>query len=109
MVAPVVGVVSGYLFVTAPGWADPQIPVRTVAAIAVGLAVACLMGHLGIHTWWGPAVVLVGLMVGAVPPLSTEDALWAVAAIMLGGLVAGYLALINALILAVRALVRRRS
>ncbi|WP_328291207.1 hypothetical protein OG218_00300 [Kineococcus sp. NBC_00420] len=100
---------SGYLFVTAPGWAGPQIPGRMVAALAVVLAVACLMGHLGIHSWWGPAVVLVGFMVGAVPPLSTEDALWAVAAIMLGGLVAGYLAFINALILGVRGLVRRRS
>jgi hypothetical protein len=109
VLAAVVGVVSGYMFVTAPGWAGPQVPVRTVAGVAVVLAVVCLMGHLGIHTWWGPAVVLAGFMVGAVPPLSTEDALWAVAAFMLGGLVAGYLTLINVVILGVRGLVRRRS
>jgi hypothetical protein len=109
VLAAVVGVVCGYAFVTAPGWAGPQVPVWTVAGVAVGLAVVCVMGHVGIHAWWGLPVVWVGFMVGAVPPLSTEDALWAVAAFMLGALVAGYLTLINVVILGVRGLARRRS
>ncbi len=34
-------------------------------------------------------------MVGTVPTLAMEDALWLVAAVMLGCLVAGYLAVVN--------------
>lgn len=102
-----VGVVCGYLFVTAPEWAGSQTPVGTVAGVSVALAVVCVIGHLGVHAWWGPALVWAAFMVGVVPPLSMEDALWAVAAVMLGGLVAGYLAMINLIVLGARVVGRR--
>ena len=98
----------GYVFVTAPEWAGPQAPVGTVAGVSVALAVVCVIGHLGVHAWWGPALVWAAFMVGVVPPLSMEDALWAVAAVMLGALVAGYLALVNLVVLGARTVGRRR-
>ncbi len=67
-----------------------------------------MVAHLSIHPWWGPALVWVAFVVGTVPTLVVEDALWLVAAVMIGGLVAANVAVVNLLVLAARAWVRRR-
>lgn len=56
----------------------------------------------------GAALVWVAFVVGTVPTLVVEDALWLVAAVMIGGLVAANVAVVNLLVLAARAWVRRR-
>lgn len=103
-----VAVVCGYLFVAAPGWAGSEVPVGTVVGVGAAVAVVSVGAHLGIHPWWGPALVWAAFVVGALPPLAVQDALWLVAAVVLGGLVAGYVAVVNVVVLASRALVRRR-
>ncbi|WP_432545058.1 hypothetical protein [Kineococcus sp. SYSU DK002] len=108
MLAALSGVVCGYLFVAAPGWAGSEVPAGTVVGVGAAVAVVSVVAHLCIHPWWGPALVWVAFVVGTVPPLAVEDALWLVAAVMLGGLVAAYVAVVNLLVLAARAWMRRR-
>lgn len=109
VLAALVGGVCGYVFVSASGWAGSEVPVRTVVGVGVAVAVVSVVAHLGIHPWWGPALVWVAFVVGTLPPLAVQDALWLVSAVLLGGLVAGYVAVVNLGVLAVRALVRRRG
>ncbi|NYD22601.1 hypothetical protein [Kineococcus aurantiacus] len=109
VLAALVGGVCGYAFVSASGWAGSEVPVGTVVGGGAAVAVVSVVAHLGIHPWWGPALVWAAFVVGTLPPLALEDALWLVAAAVLGGLVAGYVAVVNLGVLAVRALVRRRG
>ncbi len=94
------GALSGYVL-AAPEHTSAAVPVWTAAGACAGLALAVVVGHLRVHPWWPLAPVWVGFVAGMVPPISDDDALWAVAAVVFAGLASGYLVLVNAIVLAV--------
>lgn len=104
-----VGILSGYVF-AAPEGTGPWVTLLTFGGACTGLALASVMGHLRVHRWWGIALVWAGFMLGMVPPLSDDDALWLVAAAMFGCLAAVYVVVVNLLLMwAFGARSRRRS
>lgn len=107
-VVVVLGVLSGYGFVTTES-NGPAVEDWTTGAACGVLAIATVVGHLTVHPWWAVLAVWVAFVVGMVPPLSTQDALWIIAAVMFGAAAAVYVVVVNALFLGVRAGVRRRS
>jgi hypothetical protein len=108
VVVVILGVVSGYGFASME-WTAQWGEGWTTGGACVVLAVATVLGHVKVHPWWAVLAVWVAFMVGMVPPLSTQDALWIIAAVMFGVAAAVYVAVMNALVLAVRTGVRRRS
>jgi hypothetical protein len=104
----IVGVLSGYVLV-APEWTSPAVPFWTLGGACLGLALAVVISHLKVHSWWGIVLVWVAFMVGMVPPLSNDDALWAAGALFFGAIAGGYLVVANLVIAAARTHLRRRS
>ncbi|WP_369069390.1 hypothetical protein [Kineococcus terrestris] len=93
-------VVTGYVF-AAPEHTSDAVLVWTTGTACLGLALAVAIAHVKVHPWWPLAPVWVGFVAGMAPPLSDDDALWAVAVVMFAGLALGYLVLVNAIVVAV--------
>lgn len=77
-------------------------------ATCAGLTLAVIVGRLLVHPWWGAVLAWGAFMAGVVPPLSDQDALWAVGAFVLALLAAGYVAVLNSVVSALDERRRRR-
>lgn len=98
----VLGVLGGLVAVGLP-MVDPLVPYWTTGTAAVVLGAATVLAHLKVHPWRGPAVAWAAFMVGMSLPLSLEDALWAVAALMFSVPAALFVLAVNVLVLGGRA------